>query len=1262
MSPNMTSIALDTPLPRLRLWSRVLLFGLAYVGCAVAGNALSLKPGPFVTIWLPSGLFLGTLLLHPRRDWPAFILAAGLANLTFDLHHGQAWYVSLLFFLGNGLEAGVGAWLVQHQLKSRPTLDSLGDAGAFFVGALLIGPALSAAVGSWVVTALLGGGSYGMTWLTWFSGDALGIALLAPLGIAWKHRNTIGNKASGLMWGEVLYLCGVALAGVLVFNDPWHHDLSLKYLMIPGIVFGAIRYGLRGATAASLIVAVIAAWMTVHGLSHLSASGLPLREQAVALQLFLAVAASSGLVTAALLSERRQAEERLREAYQFSQRIIDNAREGIIVYGPDLRYRVWNPFMETMSGYAAEEVLGRHPEEVFPVLRQAGVMDRLERVLAGKSVDVVDFPFEIPGKGKPGWSSDSVAPLLNAEGEIIGVIGTVRDITERKAAEIALQESEQRLELATTAAKLGVWDWDVQTGAMVWNDRMFELYGVTPDTVKGNVEDWKEGVHPDDLDRAIAACEAALQGLAPFDAEFRVRHRDGTVLWIKGDGKVLRDEAGKALRMIGLNRDITAVKVAEAALRESEERFNRAFQFMPVALGITTLEEGRFLAVNKAFESLYGFSAHEVTGRCITDFPFWADPGDREAIASILEREGSLEGREVQILRKDGSPCWISYSGRSVSMNNLPCLLSAAIDITEQKIARERIEKRIVTLTQPLEGEGISFEELFDREEIQRIQDEFAAATGVASIITTPEGLPLTAPSQFTRLCSELIRKTERGCANCFKSDAALGCYQAGGPRVQPCLSGGLWDAGASITVGGRHVANWLIGQVRDETQTDEQMKAYAREIGLDEAAFLEAFHAVPAMSQERFQQIAQALYSLSSQLSTSAYQNIQQARFIAERKRAEEEKSRLQAQLMQAQKMESLGSLAGGVAHDMNNVLGAILGMATASIQAQAPGSPTHRAFDTIIQAATRGGKMVKSLLSFARQSPVEERDVDLNEVLREETRMLERTTLAKVQLEMDLAPDLRMIRGDASALTHVFMNLCVNAVDAMPEQGVITLRTRNVGADGVEVEVVDTGTGMSKEVLEKATDPFFTTKEVGKGTGLGLSMVYRTVQAHHGRMTIQSELGKGTRVTLHFPARAPRIAEPEPTLAPAGSAVRKRLTVLVVDDDELVRTSMEALLGLQGHHAVLVASGEAALADLKAGLTPDVVILDMNMPGLGGAGTLPALRALRPNLPVLLATGRVDQSATNLVAAHSQVFLLAKPFNAAELQRYFDEVVPGG
>ncbi|WP_243303573.1 PAS domain S-box protein [Geothrix oryzisoli] len=382
----------------------------------------------------------------------------------------------------------------------------------------------------------------------------------------------------------------------------------------------------------------------------------------------------------------------------------------------------------------------------------------------------------------------------------------------------------------------------------------------------------------------------------------------------------------------------------------------------------------------------------------------------------------------------------------------------------------------------------------------------------------------------------------------------------------------------------------------------------------------------------------------------------------VTERKLMENEQRRLESQLQQAQKMESLGILAGGVAHDMNNVLGAILGLASAHIEDQPEGSPQHQAFETIIRAAERGGKMVKGLLSFARLSPAEEHELDVNAILQEEVRLLERTTLSRVRLEMDLATDLHPIRGDASALAHAFMNLCVNAVDAMPEPGTLTLSTRNLDGGWIEVTVKDTGIGMTKETLEKALDPFFTTKEQGKGTGLGLTMVYSTVKAHHGQVEIQSRPGLGTTVTMRFPTCADPARQSEQAAAPGTQAIVGSRHVLLVDDDELIRSSVQAILEALGHSVSTASSGEEALEKLAAGLEPEAVILDMNMPGLGGAGTLPGLRALRPTLPVLVVTGRADQHVMDLIGAHPFVSLLPKPFTMKDLQRHLEALGRSG
>jgi PAS domain S-box-containing protein len=291
-------------------------------------------------------------------------------------------------------------------------------------------------------------------------------------------------------------------------------------------------------------------------------------------------------------------------------------------------------------------------------------------------------------------------------------------------------------------------------------------------------------------------------------------------------------------------------------------------------------------------EKLFGWKPEDLIG---TDGFSTVHPDDLEIVKKVffdlLQAENSSKTLEYRYKCKDGKYVYIELT--AINLTGDPVVKGILLnyhDISERKSLEAALEKRMVALTRPLDQpEGIAFEDLFDQEVIQQIQDEFAMATGVASIITNPDGTPITKPSNFTRLCNDIIRCTETGRANCYKSDALLGSFHTHGPNIQPCLSGGLWDAGASISVGDRHIANWLIGQVRDETQSEEKMREYAGIIGADENSVIEAFREIPIMPVEQFKNVAQALHTLANQLSVTAYQNVQQARFITERKRIEE-------------------------------------------------------------------------------------------------------------------------------------------------------------------------------------------------------------------------------------------------------------------------------------------------------------------------------------------------------------------------------------
>ena len=366
----------------------------------------------------------------------------------------------------------------------------------------------------------------------------------------------------------------------------------------------------------------------------------------------------------------------------------------------------------------------------------------------------------------------------------------------------------------------------------------------------------------------------------------------------------------------------------------------------------------------------------------------------------------------------------------------------------------------------------------------------------------------------------------------------------------------------------------------------------------------------------------------------------------------AEQERRDLEGHLQQVQQLESLGILAGGIAHDMNNVLAAI--MALASIQAGSadPGSSLAKAMDTIIKASNRGREVVKGILFFARRKKAEVSDLDLNAVVRDISQLLSYTTLKRVGLQMDLDPDLGTIRADEVAIAHALMNLCVNAVDAMPGGGTLLIRTGQGPGGSIDLEVRDTGDGMPPEVLKRALEPFYTTKPAGKGTGLGLAIVSGTMQAHDGELLMTSRPGVGTSAVLRFPesrkVRGGVLHAPAPLPFQVGRAFR----ILLVEDDPLVQATTSELLNVLGHQVEVAGNGLEAIEWLEQGNVPDVIILDMNMPVLNGAQALPRILKMRPDQNVIVVTGYLDAGIQAILAEFPSVVTLEKPFSIRELE----------
>jgi PAS domain S-box-containing protein len=367
-------------------------------------------------------------------------------------------------------------------------------------------------------------------------------------------------------------------------------------------------------------------------------------------------------------------------------------------------------------------------------------------------------------------------------------------------------------------------------------------------------------------------------------------------------------------------------------------------------------------------------------------------------------------------------------------------------------------------------------------------------------------------------------------------------------------------------------------------------------------------------------------------------------------------ERRRLEAQLLQAQKMESMGRLAGGVAHDFNNLLTVIMGYADMARSNLDPSSEIRSDLGEIVKATTRAAALTRQLLTFARKQQIAPTLCNLNALLTDMTSLLLPLIGANVQLTRRLAPDLWSTRVDASQMEQVLINLAANARDAMPEGGRLTITTANMpahsrptvaeGGDQVLLSASDTGAGIAPEAIAQLFEPFFTTKEQGRGTGLGLAICYGIVRQHGGEIAVESTPGSGATFTISLPAVRERPA-PRP---PAAPDVRPHgnETILLAEDEAAVRALAARLLRAQGYSVLEAAHGGDALDVAARHPGPiDLLLTDVVMPQLGGPALAARLLAERPTLPVLYMSGYTDGEVSPGAA------LIQKPFAPAELMR---------
>lgn len=356
-------------------------------------------------------------------------------------------------------------------------------------------------------------------------------------------------------------------------------------------------------------------------------------------------------------------------------------------------------------------------------------------------------------------------------------------------------------------------------------------------------------------------------------------------------------------------------------------------------------------------------------------------------------------------------------------------------------------------------------------------------------------------------------------------------------------------------------------------------------------------------------------------------------------------ERRSVEEQLRQHEKLTAIGQLAGGIAHDFNNQLSVIVAQTEMIKLMDNPDQRITR-LDRILTASKRASDLTRQLLTFARKMPLRNEPFDPNRLLAETAEMIERSCDRRISVEVR-AKAKRVVEGDPSLLQNAVLNLALNARDAMPRGGTLTISSWDSDGPGVTIEVSDTGTGIDPANLGRIFEPFFSTKPPGQGTGLGLATVQGVIAQMGGKVGVRSILGEGSVFSLILPAAGRGTASP--TSIPAGAT--PSLRVLLVDDDDDVRNATHELLRYHGHQVNAVGDGKSALEHLHTGAPVDLVLLDMNMPGMNGADLLDQIRLLSKDLPVVIVSGNINQLPTTVAQDPFVKAVLQKPLTGAEL-----------
>jgi PAS domain S-box-containing protein len=899
------------------------------------------------------------------------------------------------------------------------------------------------------------------------------------------------------------------------------------------------------------------------------------------------------------------------------------------------------------------------------------------------------------------------------------------DVTGLKQMEVALRESESRYRAIIENAGEGICV--LLDGNIRYMNPYAQRVSGYPYTFLLNRRIF-DFVHPEDRETAEENYRRRLAGESvPPNYEIRFRTKDGNYIWVSINGMRIQWE-GHPASLIFMS-DVTDRRRAEEALRENEKLFREITANLPGVVYqfyIRNEDDWGLYHVSEASRDILGMD-----NDCERFFQRFLDsvvPEDRERFLSSIREAWRLHSPwnfEGRFLRGDGREIHVRGTSRPEARKGETIWNGFLLDITERKMAEEALRESRQRLADIIEflpegtlvinGEGKviawnrTMEEmtgvqaadmlgkgnyeyalpfygkrrpmlidlvLRPREDIERtyegierdgttlkgeirmpsLRGKEAYLVGTAAALRDSKGNVVGA-IETLRDVTDRRHAEERYMSLAMNSP--IGVYIAQGGRfvfINPYIS--RFTGYRLDDLLGKNVLDFILPEDR------ENVRENARKMLREGGGSPYEFRAIDKKGNVLW--VMEIVTSIHYQGKRAILGNLMD---VTEQKHIQKERERLKEQLLQAQKLEAVGTLAGGIAHDFNNILMGILGHGSLMSLGMEKGHPFHERLKEIEDLVQSGTRLTRQLLGFARGGRYEVKPTDLNDLMVRTSALFGRTR-REITIHRKCAEGLPAVDVDRGQVEQVLMNLLVNAWHAMPGGGDLFLETANVvlGEKDVEplglapgsyvkVSITDTGTGMDEKTRARIFEPFFTTREMGRGTGLGLSIVYGIMQGHRGMVTVESEKGRGTRFDLFFPASAQEARKEEDL---SRKLLRGTETLLLVDDEEIVADVTRQMLEFLGYRVLTARSGQDALDVFRGqGGKIDMVILDMIMPGMSGGETFDRIREIAPRIPVILASGySLNGQARSLLGRGFMAFI-QKPFPLPLLSQKIREIL---